>query len=251
MALTAPQRRSTVRLNAMDSAPVKTTVLVVDDEVQIRRLIRACLEGAGYGVEEAATGEEGISAAIQVQPGIVILDLGLPDVDGMLVLRRLREWTNAPIIVLSVRDGDADKVTALDDGANDYMTKPFSTMELLARLRVAQRNRQPDVKSTIFASGPLHVDLVARTVKLYGRELKLARTEYALLRLFAQHAGRVLTHGQLLREIWDLDDVEKTGRLRVYVASLREKIEIDPTRPQLLVTIPGVGYRLEQKEAVV
>jgi two-component system KDP operon response regulator KdpE len=235
----------------MEPGLVNTSVLVIDDEVQMRRLIRACLEGNGYAVQEAATGEEGIAAAIEFQPAIVILDLGLPDIDGMAVLHRLREWTKVPIVVLSVRDSDGDKVTALDDGADDYLTKPFSTRELLARLRVAQRNRQPEVKSTIFTSGPLQVDFVNRTVKLHGQTLKLARTEYAMLRYFAQHAGRVLTHGQLLREIWDLDDLEKTGRLRVYVASLREKIETDPTRPQLLVTVPGVGYRLEQKESMV
>jgi two-component system KDP operon response regulator KdpE len=236
-----------MRFEFMDSTPI-TSVLVIDDEVQMRRLIRACLEGNGYAVQEATTGEEAIAAAIQLQPGIVILDLGLPDVDGMDVLHRLREWTNAPIIVLSVRDRDADKVSALDDGANDYLTKPFSTSELLARLRVVQRNRQPAVKSAIFTSGPLQVDLANRTVKVHGQPLKLARTEYALLRYFVQNAGRVLTHGQLLREIWDLDDVERTGRLRVYVTYLREKIETDPTKPELLVTIPGVGYRLEIKE---
>jgi two-component system KDP operon response regulator KdpE len=248
MALTVSSERGIVRFKFMDSARVNTSVLVIDDEVQIRRLIRACLEGNGYAVEEAATGEGGLAAAIQFQPGIVILDLGLPDIDGMVVLHRLREWSNVPIIVLSVRDRDADKVTALDDGANDYLTKPFSTSELLARLRVAQRNRPHDVKSSIFVSGPLQVDLVTRTVKVRGQPLKLARTEYALLRYFIQHAGRVLTHGQLLREIWDLDDVEKTARLRVYVRLLRERIETDPTRPQLLVTIPGVGYRLEIRD---
>jgi len=237
-----------MRFEFMEPVLLNTSVLVIDDEVQMRRLIRACLEGSGYAVQEATTGEEGIAAAIQLQPGIVILDLGLPDVDGMNVLRRLREWTNVPIIVLSVRDRDADKVSALDDGANDYLTKPFSTSELLARLRVAQRNRQLSVKSTTFTSGPLQVDLVTRTVKLQGQPLKLARTEYALLRYFVQHAGRVLTHGQLLREIWDVDDIEKTARLRVYVTYLREKNETDPAKPELLVTIPGVGYRLEIKE---
>jgi two-component system KDP operon response regulator KdpE len=246
MALTALTPRST--MGAMESAPVNISVLVIDDEVQMRRLIRACLESNGYAVHEATSGNEGIAAAIELQPGMVILDLGLPDTDGMVVLHRLREWSNVPIIVLSVRDSDGDKVAALDDGANDYLTKPFSTRELLARLRVLQRNRQPAVKTTIFTSGPLQVDLATRSVKVRGQPLKLARVEYALLRYLVQHAGRVLTHGQLLHEIWNLDDVEKTGRLRVYVTYLREKIETDPTRPQLLVTIPGVGYRLEIKE---
>ena len=232
----------------MNTPPEKSVVLVIDDEVQLRRLIRASVERNGYTVLEAATGEEGIAAAIQSQPNIVILDLGLPDMDGMTVLRRLREWSSRPIIVLSVRDRDADKVTALDDGANDYLTKPFSTSELLARLRVVQRYSCPPVKPSVFITGHLQVDLVSRTVKVRGQPLKLARTEYALLRYFVQHAGRVLTHGQLLHEIWNLDDVEKTGRLRVYVTYLREKIEDDPAKPQLLVTIPGIGYRLEVKE---
>jgi two-component system KDP operon response regulator KdpE len=233
---------------AMSVAPVKTTALVIDDEVQMRRLIRACLERNGYDVLEGATGEEGISAAIQSQPDIVILDLGLPDMDGVAVLRRLREWSNVPVLVLSVRDRDADKVTALDDGANDYLTKPFSTSELLARLRAALRNRAPTAKPAAFTTGPLSVDLTTRTVRVHGQPLKLARTEYALLRYLVQHAGRVLTHGQLLREVWNLDDVEKTGRLRVYINALREKIEVDSSKPELLVTVPGVGYRLETKD---
>lgn len=248
MALTAGAQKSRITLQGMELVPPHVSALVIDDEVQMRRLIRACLEGSGYSVQEAATGQEGIAAAIEFQPGIVILDLGLPDMDGMAVLHRLREWSNVPIVVLSVRDSDVDKVSALDDGANDYLTKPFSTRELLARLRVVQRNRQPELKSTTFTSGPLQVDLVARTVKVRGQTLKLARTEYALLRYFVQHAGRVLTHGQLLREIWDLDDVEKTGRLRVYVANLREKLETNPNRPELLITIPGIGYKLELRE---
>ena len=232
----------------MNTTPEKTVVLVIDDEVQLRRLIRASVERNGYTVLEAATGEEGIAAAVQSQPNIVILDLGLPDMDGMVVLRRLREWSSVPVIVLSVRDRDADKVTALDEGANDYLTKPFSTSELLARLRVVQRYSRPATKPAVFTTGHLQVDLVSRTVRVRGQVLKLARTEYALLRYFVQHAGRVLTHGQLLHEIWSLDDVEKTGRLRVYVTYLREKIEVDPARPQLLITVPGIGYRLEVKE---
>jgi len=229
----------------MTDPSAKTLVLIIDDEVQMRRLIRACLERHNYEVVEAATGEEGLELAVERQPGLVILDLGLPQLDGIAVLRRLREWSNVPILVLSVRDRDTDKVSALDDGANDYITKPFSTSELLARLRVMQRNMQPAAKSTVFSSGNLQVDLMARTVKVGGQSLKLSRIEYALLRYFVQHAGRVLTHGQLLREIWNVDDIEKTARLRVYVTYLREKIESNPAKPELLVTVPGVGYRLE------
>ena len=168
--------------------------------------------------------------------------------DGMDVLRRLREWSKVPVIVLSVRDRDSDKVQALDSGANDYLSKPFSTNELLARLRVVQRYHQPAEKASVFTSGHLQVDLATRTVKIRGQTIKLARTEYALLRYFVQHAGRVLTHSQLLREIWDLEDVEKTARLRVYITYLREKLENNPAKPELLITVPGVGYRLNVRE---
>jgi two-component system KDP operon response regulator KdpE len=228
----------------MTATPARTVVLFIDDEVQMRRLIRACLERNGYGVLEAATGEEGISSAIDFQPDIIILDLGLPDMDGLAVLQRLREWSKVPVIVLSVRDRDSDKVAALDGGANDYLSKPFSTSELLARLRVVQRYQQPSAKAAPFVTGHLQVDLALRTVKVQGQPVKLSRTEYSLLRYFVQHAGRVLTHSQLLREIWNLDDVEKTARLRVYVTYLREKIETNPAKPELLITVPGVGYRL-------
>jgi two-component system KDP operon response regulator KdpE len=232
----------------MTAAAAKTPVLFIDDELQMRRLIHACLDRNGYEVLEAATGEEGINAAIDKQPGIIILDLGLPDMDGMEVLRRLREWTKVPVIVLSVRDRDTDKVLALDSGANDYLSKPFSTNELLARLRVVQRYHQPAAKTEVFITGHLQVDLASRSVKVRGQPLKLPRTEYSLLRYFVQQAGRVLTHSQLLREIWGLEDVEKTARLRVYVTYLREKIETNPAKPELLITVPGVGYRLEARE---
>ncbi len=232
----------------MIATPARTAVLFIDDEVQMRRLIRACLERNGYGVVEAATGEEGIAAAIDFQPDVIILDLGLPDMDGLMVLQRLREWCRVPIIVLSVRDRDSDKVAALDGGANDYLSKPFSTNELLARLRVVQRYHQPSAKAAPFTTGHLQVDLALRIVKVRGQPVKLSRTEYALLRYFVQHAGRVLTHSQLLREIWDLDDAEKTARLRVYVTYLREKLETNPAKPELIMTVPGVGYRLNISE---
>jgi two-component system KDP operon response regulator KdpE len=232
----------------MNSVSTKTVVLFIDDEIQMRRLVRACLERNGYEVLEASTGEEGIGVAIESQPKLIILDLGLPDMDGMTVLSRLREWSKVPVIVLSVRDRETDKVLALDRGANDYISKPFSTNELLARLRVIQRYDQPAAKVSVFTSGDLQVDLAARTVKVRGQLVKMAKTEYALLRYFVQHAGRVLTHSQLLREIWDLDDVEKTARLRVYVTYLREKLEANPAKPELLITVPGVGYRLNVRE---
>lgn len=244
----AARLRSVGHFRAMNETTVKTTVLVIEDEIQIRRLVRASLERNGYEITEATTGEEGINAAIDSQPGIIILDLGLPDMDGKEVLRRLREWSNVPVIILSVRDRDTDKISALDDGANDYLSKPFSTGELLARLRVVQRYNQPAARTTVFTSGHLQIDLASRSVKVHGQSINLPRTEYALLRYFVQNAGRVLTHSQLLREIWDIEDVEKTARLRVYVTYLREKIEKNPAKPQILLTVPGVGYRLEVLE---
>jgi two-component system KDP operon response regulator KdpE len=220
------------------------TALVVDDEIQIRRLLRACLERNGYSVVEAATGNLGIDEALRCLPDVVILDLGLPDMDGVEVLERLRDWSNIPVLVLSVRGHEEDKIRALDRGANDYITKPFGTGELLARLRVARRTANPPAKPEIFHSGRLQVDLTTRTVKVAGNNVHLSVTEYSLLRLFVVHAGKVLTHSQILREVWDSDDVAKTGYLRVYVAYLREKIEANPSEPELIVTEPGVGYRL-------
>jgi two-component system KDP operon response regulator KdpE len=222
----------------------KSTVLVIEDESQIRRLLRVCLERNGYGVVEAATGDQGISEAIRCHPDAVLLDLGLPDIDGLTVLKRLREWSQVPVLVVSVRGHEDDKISALDNGANDYITKPFSTGELLARLRAARRSGQPPVVNETFESGALKVDLTSRTVKVKGHKVKLTATEYSLLHLFITHAGKVLTHGQILREIWGADDVEKVGYLRVYMAYLRQKVEANPTEPELLVTEPGVGYRL-------
>ena len=228
----------------MTTVARKNTVLLVDDEPQIRRLLRACLERNEYQVIEAATGDAGIQEAIRVQPDAVLLDLGLPDIDGLTVLKRLREWSQVPVLVVSVRGQEEDKITALDNGANDYITKPFSTGELLARLRAAQRSNPSPAQTEVFRSGHLKVDLATRTVKVKAKPVKLTATEYALLRLFVQHAGKVLTHGQILREIWGTDDPEKTGYLRVYMAYLREKLEAKPAEPELLVTEPGVGYRL-------
>ena len=227
-----------------DKPALQPAVLVIDDEVQIRRLLRVNLESNGYRVLEAASGQEGITQAAQWRPDVVILDLGLPDMDGVAVLKRLREWSRAPVVVLSVRDREEDKVAALDNGADDYVTKPFSTGELLARLRVAQRHAQPAGEASVFHAGALEVDLAARRVKRDGREVRLTATEYSLLRLFVQHAGKVLTHRHLLREVWGPNAIEQTHYLRVYIAHLREKLEPEPSKPQLIVTEPGVGYRL-------
>jgi two-component system KDP operon response regulator KdpE len=217
--------------------------LVIDDEVQIRRLLRLTLEAHGYRVFEAATGQDGITEAAQRQPDIVLLDLGLPDLDGIAVIKRLREWSRSPVVVLSVREREEDKIAALDAGADDYVTKPFSTGELLARVRVARRHAQPVAELAVFRSGDLQVDLTARVVTLKGKEVKLSATEYSLLRLFVQHAGKVLTHRQILREVWGPNQVEQTHYLRVYVAHLREKLEANPAEPVWFVTEPGVGYR--------
>ena len=228
------------------SAEKATVALVIDDEVQIRRLLRLTLEAHGYKVFEAATGQEGLLEAAQRRPEIVLLDLGLPDLDGVTILKRLREWSTVPVLVLSVRDRDEDKIAALDAGADDYVTKPFSTGELLARLRVAQRHAQAAADLAVFRSGGLQVDLTARVVTVQGREVKLTATEYALLCLFVRYAGKVLTHRQILREVWGPAYVEQTHYLRVYLAHLREKLEADPAQPKLFLTEPGVGYRLAE-----
>ena len=222
----------------------KTAVLVIEDEIHMRRMLRVCLERNGYQVTEASGGEDGITQAIHHQPDMVLLDLGLPDMDGLDVLNRLREWSGVPVFVVSVRGREDDKIAALDAGANDYITKPFGTRELLARMRVIERYSRISSQTTLFKSGRLEVELTTRTVKVRGRPVKLTATEYSLLLLFVQHAGKVLTHGHLLREIWGSKDVAKTAPLRVYVGYLREKLEANPAKPELLITEPGVGYRL-------
>jgi two-component system, OmpR family, KDP operon response regulator KdpE len=227
-----------------ESAKHAPVALVIDDEPQMRRLLRVTLEANGYRVFDAATGHDGIVHAAQRKPDIVLLDLGLPDLDGAAVLKRLREWSRVPIIILSVRDREDDKIAALDNGADDYVTKPFNSGELLARLRAALRHAQPQGAEATFHAGDLEVDLAARVVRKRGQEVKLTPTEYSLLRLFVQHAGKVLTHRQILREVWGPALVEQTHYLRVYMAHLREKLEAEPSQPRLIVTEPGVGYRL-------
>jgi two-component system KDP operon response regulator KdpE len=227
-----------------EANPNPTVALIIDDEVQIRRLLRLTLEAHGYKVFEAADGQTGLLEAGQRRPDVVVLDLGLPGLDGLTVLKRLREWSRVPVVVLSVRDREEDKIAALDHGADDYVTKPFSTGELLARLRVAQRHAQPAPEAAVFHSGEVAVDFVRRIVTRGGQEVKLTATEYSLLALLARHAGRVMTHRQLLKEVWGPNAVEQTHYLRVYVAHLREKLEADANRPQLLITEAGVGYRL-------
>lgn len=223
-------------------------VLVVDDELQIRRFLRVSLEANGYVVDEAKDGQEAILTSARLRPDIIILDLGLPDMDGLEVLNRLREWSQIPVIVLSVRDADREKVTLLDAGADDYLTKPFSVDELLARMRTAQRHARSEEKPAIFSCGPIQVDLARRSVTRNGEIVKLTPTEYALLRLLIQHAGRVLTHRQILKEVWGTEYVNETHYLRVYFAQLRQKLEDDPALPKIIHTEPGVGYRLHCEE---
>jgi len=221
----------------------KPIALIIDDEVQIRRLLRVALESENYQVHEAETGQQGLVDLANSKPSVVLLDLGLPDLDGLEVLKRLREWSEVPVVVLTVRDDEREKVAALDAGADDYVTKPFSSPELLARLRAAQRKTRPVAEIAIFKHGDLIVDLSGHVVTRGGKEVKLSATEYALLRLLVKHPGRVLTHRYILREIWGPKSEEHRQYLRVYVTHLRQKIEPDPASPALIKTEPGIGYR--------
>lgn len=218
--------------------------LIIDDEKQIRRLLRLALEAADHQVFEADSGQAGLSEIAYRRPDVVLLDLGLPDMDGINVLRHLREWTRVPVLILSVRDEGEEKVAALDAGADDYVTKPFDTAELLARVRVLQRRSLLEAGEPIFESGPLTVDLSARRVTLDGAEIKLTPTEYALLRMLVQHAGKVVTHKQLLRTVWGEKAETQAQYLRVYITYLRRKLEPHADVPRLIKTEVGVGYRL-------
>jgi two-component system, OmpR family, KDP operon response regulator KdpE len=217
--------------------------LVIDDEPQIRRLLRVTLEANGYEVFEAVNGNDGIVQAAQCRPDIILLDLGLPDLDGVEVLKRIREWSRVPVIILSVRDRENDKIAALDAGADDFVTKPFASGELLARLRTTLRRSQPQSAAAIFHTGDLEMDLAARIVRKNGIEVKLTPTEYSLLRLLVVHAGKVITHRQLLTEVWGPNAVEQTHYLRVHIAHLREKLEDNAAQPKFILTEPAVGYR--------
>jgi two-component system KDP operon response regulator KdpE len=220
----------------------KQTILIIDDEIQIRRLLEINLAANGYRVIEAETAKEGCVLAANVNPILIILDLGLPDMDGLEVLKKLRDWYTGPIIILSVRNSEEDIVRALDNGANDYLTKPFRTRELMARIRVATQQpiRQQEV-SMVFDN--LTIDLAKHTVSKNNEIIKLTTTEFALLVLMAKNEGRVLTHVYILQEIWGYGYTEQTQYLRVFIAQLRKKIEDDPSKPKLLITESGIGYR--------
>lgn len=224
-------------------------VLLIEDEPQMRRFLRALLHGNGFRLVEAETGEQGITMAAQYNPDIVLLDLGLPDIDGITVTARLREWSAMPIVVLSARGKEDDKIAALDAGADDYLTKPFGAGELLARIRVALRHaaRGEQGPAAVFTFGDVRVDLAKRRVQRGDEEVHLTPLEYKLLVELVRHAGMVLTHRQLLKSVWGPNSVSQTHYLRVYMAQLRHKLEADPARPQFLLTEPGVGYRLKSE----
>ena len=218
-------------------------ILIIDDEVQIRRLLEITLTANGFKISEAATGKEGLIFASQHQPELIILDLGLPDIEGFDVLKRLREWYEKSIIILSVRNSEDDIIRALDNGANDYLTKPFRTGELLARIRVAIRqNKSPD-KSPLLEFGNITIDLDKHIAFKNNEIVKLTSTEFSLLALLAKNSGRVLTHQYILKEVWGIGQVEQTQYLRVFIAQIRKKIEDDPSKPTLLITESGIGYR--------
>lgn len=221
----------------------KARILVVDDEAPIRKLLDITLQSNGYDVHHAATAKAGLFDASVRPPDLVILDLGLPDESGHEVLRKLREWYTNPVIVLSVQSGEEDIVRALDNGANDYLVKPFRTGELLARIRSALRSVTGDEGNTIIECGSLQIDLMARVVKKHNQVLKLTATEYALLALFAANEGKVMTHAYVLRQVWGPGYINQSQYLRVFIAQLRKKIEDNPNKPAYLITEPGVGYR--------
>ena len=221
-------------------------ILVVDDEPQIRKFLRISLSAHGYEVIEAARGEEAVAKCATESPDLVILDLGLPDLDGQEVIARIREWSKLPIIVLSVRAAEAEKVAALDLGADDYITKPFGIHELLARVRAVLRSRSHEGEQplAVVTVGDLAIDIPRRRVRVAATEVKLSRKEFALLRLLARHAGRIVTHQQLLREVWGPAHEHETHYLRIYIGHLRQKLGDDPTHPRYIGNEPGVGYRL-------
>jgi two-component system KDP operon response regulator KdpE len=226
----------------MSAAP---HILVIDDEPQILRALRTILTARQFRVSTASRGEEGLALAVAGAPDLIILDMSLPDMDGLEVCRRLREWSQVPIVVLSVRDSEREKVAALDHGADDYLTKPFGIEELLARIRVALRHsvQASGSKQTIIKAGLMTLDLVQHIVTRDGVEVKLTATEFSLLAYLASHAGRVLTHKMILSNVWDAADADRVEYLRVYMRQLRKKLEADPDHPQVLITEPGVGYR--------
>lgn len=223
-------------------------ILIIDDEIQIRKLLRITLQSSNYKVVEAATAKEGLSIAASLNPGLILLDIGLPDDSGHNVLLKLREWYNKPIIILSVQNSEENIINALDHGANDYLVKPFRTGELLARIRSALRSAAGSESEPVLEFNELTIDLTSRIVKKNDEIIKLTSTEYSLLALFAANEGKVLTHQYILRQVWGPGYISQSQYLRVYIAQLRKKIENDPNRPEYILTESGVGYRFIAKE---
>jgi len=223
-------------------------ILVIEDDPQIRKLLRVSLGAHGYDVDEAKTGQDGLYQVANFKPDLIILDLGLPDIDGKEVVQRIREWSQIPIVILSARDQEREKVEALDAGADDYITKPFGISELLARMRVSIRRSVHTEGEPILTCGNLVVDVAQRRVSMDKREIKLTPTEYDLLKELIMNAGKVLTHKQLLKAVWGSNYMEDTHYIRVYIGQLRRKIEEDPTQPRYIISEPGVGYRLIGKD---
>jgi two-component system, OmpR family, KDP operon response regulator KdpE len=225
-------------------------ILIVDDEPQIRRMFTISMSAEGYHIREASTGKEALNQAVMFRPDLVVLDLGLPDLDGTEVIKTLRQWSQVPIIVLSVRDHEDDKIGALDAGADDYVTKPFSMGELLARIRVAMRRSNTLGSEPVMHFADLSIDLAHRRVAIGKQDVKLAPTEYEILKYLAVNSGRVVTHGQILRAVWGPKNLEgEIHYLRVYIRMLRHKIEDNPTRPRYIFTEPGVGYRFISQDS--
>lgn len=221
-------------------------ILIIDDETQIRKILRISLEAGGFKVIEAVNGNEGIISAATYHPNLIVLDLGLPDKDGLAVLKDIRDWSNIPILILSVRNAEEDIITALNNGADDYLTKPFNTGELLARINASLRRTSQIQDSSIFINGSLTIDLVSHIASKNGAEIKLTATEYSLLVFFAKNISKVLTHRYILKEVWGPSYLEQAQYLRVFVGQLRKKIEDDPSKPKLIITESGVGYRMVQ-----
>lgn len=219
-------------------------ILVIDDEAAIQRFLKTALDSMQFSVHQAMTAHAGLAAAVAVRPDVILLDLGLPDLDGVEVIGRIREWSQVPIIVLSVREREDDKVKALDAGADDYLTKPFGIGELLARIKVVLRRSLQEAPEPVYQIDDLQVDLPHRRVTVRGEEVSLTPTEYELLRLLVTHAGKVLTHSQILKRIWGVAYLEQPHVLRVNISNLRRKIEVDASRPRYILTEPGVGYRM-------
>ena len=223
---------------------MKQRILIIDDEMQIRRFLRVALMSHGYVVKDVGTGREGLDEVAMFSPDLVILDLGLPDIDGLEVVRQLREWSKVPVIILSVKEQENDKITALDSGADDYVTKPFGMGELLARIRAAMRHIAGDEEQPVLQFKDLIIDLAHRRITIDDQEIKLTQTEYEIVRNLAINAGKVLTHRSLLRAVWGPAYEKEVQYLRVYIGQIRRKLERDPSRPNHIITEPGVGYRL-------